>query len=91
MRQTKYADEIATASVLLGDTHEGRLERLLIKGTRKVEIRFSWWKAGRMLTRPLDLPEESLLELLASAIQKDVLSPTFITRLREITAECPAP
>ena len=61
MRETDYAKELIPPAVVTfpgGD--EARLERLLIKETGSVAIRLSWWKDGRIMMRPLDLPEADL-------------------------------
>ena len=67
MPNTEYADELCEpGSVQLGKDkdEEGRIERLRVKSTQQEEIRFSWWKSGRFMLRPLDLPEEDLLKLI---------------------------
>ncbi len=72
MRDTGYARELARA-----DIGGHRIERLYVKDRGEEEIRFSWWKDGRMQTRPLDLPEDQLLPLLAEAIREGVFSKRF--------------
>jgi hypothetical protein len=64
MRDTEYATETASATM-----NACRIERLYVKGEGQVEIRFSWWPDGHMANRPLDLPEEELLPLLAAAMK----------------------
>jgi hypothetical protein len=59
MRDTPYAKELARAEV-----NDCRIERLWVKKLGQIEIRFSWWPSTRLVTRPLDLPEHELLELL---------------------------
>jgi hypothetical protein len=81
-RDTPYAREIARASIPVGDGSEARIERLYLKGTDQVEIRFSWWKSGRMTPRPLDLSENMLLALIREAIAQQVFSPEFVAELR---------
>jgi len=73
LRNTAYAEEIATAKLAWGPHSEGRIERLRIKSTGKIEIRFSWWMDGRMMPKPLDLPEADLMTLLARGIKAGVL------------------
>jgi hypothetical protein len=84
MRDTSYAQEIATASVTFPSGSEARIERLLIKESQQEEIRFSWWKDNRMMLRPLDLPENELLILLKAALQENVFSESFLKDLHEI-------
>jgi hypothetical protein len=83
MRDTAYATEIATASVSWGDS-EGRIERLRIKDSGEIEIRFSWWKDGRLAPRPLDLNEDDLLVLMERAVAADVFTAGFRTRMKEL-------
>ena len=93
LRDTEYATEIATASLSFDDAQEAceeaRIERLDVKGRGgnrggQEEIRFSWWREGRMLPRPLDLTEDDLLKLLKSAIERDVFTAKFTIRLRQL-------
>lgn len=95
LRDTEYAREIATASLSFPseetkeENEEARIERLDVKGrgadgTGQEEIRFSWWRGGRMLPRPLDLTEGELLQLLQVAIDKDVFTAKFTIRLRQM-------
>ena len=76
MRDTSYARELVPPVVLrYGDSgHEARLERLLVKGSGEEEIRLSWWKDGRFMRAPLDLPEADLLQLLVEGVHQGVLS-----------------
>ena len=74
MRDTDYAEELVPpAVVIFPDGDEARLERLRIKETDSVEIRLSWWKGGRIMMRPLDLPEADLMKLLAKGVRQGVL------------------
>jgi hypothetical protein len=83
MRDTEYAREIATASLPSEDS-EHRIERIFVKHQNQEEIRFSWWKNGKMMQRPLDLPEGELLPLIEQAIQKRVFSDNFLAALKQI-------
>lgn len=80
MRDTKYAREIATGCFTY-DNEEARIERLFVKALNQEEIRFSWWKNGKMAPRPLDLPEKDLLKLLESGFE-DVFSMNFLISLK---------
>lgn len=85
MRDTNYAEELCEPGVVRFDaTNEGRLERLRIKESDVVEIRFSWWKNGNITTRPLDLSEETLLVLIADALPKGVFTENFRSQLRNL-------
>lgn len=86
MRDTDYAKELVPPAVLkYDDGHEARLERLQMKETGEVEIRLSWWKHGRLIPRPLDLPESDLLRLLAKGIRQGVLLPDSV----DTASPCP--
>jgi hypothetical protein len=83
LRDTKYARELREPGVVKWPTgSEGGIERLLIKKSGTEEIRFSWWKDGRLATRPLDLSEEDLLTLFEDAIAKGIFSTDFLVRLK---------
>jgi hypothetical protein len=90
MRNTSYARELDTpARVAFDASNEGRIEHILVKENGREEngqkeLRFSWWKDGRMMMRPLDLPESHLLELLHNAIEGGIFTPDFLTRLRQM-------
>ena len=84
MRDTSYATEQATAHLILNPTNEAKIERIFVKETNEEEIRFSWWKDGRMMLRPLDLAEGDLLQLLGNAIRAEVFTPEFRSKLREL-------
>jgi len=84
MRDTEYATERATASIAFDASNEGRIEHIFVKETAQDEIRFSWWKDGRMTPRPLDLSENDLLTLLHNAIDGGIFTPDFRARLRDM-------
>lgn len=86
MRDTEYAREIATAIFPYPDG-EARVERIHVKSLAQDEIRFSWWKDGRMAPRPLDLPEEDLLVLLQNGAKGGVFSAGFVTQLAQTLQE----
>jgi hypothetical protein len=76
MRDTPYATERATFA--LGDS---RIERIYVKEEQQEEIRISWWPGGNMANRPLDVPEDQLIALIAGGIQQGVLSAQFLPKL----------
>jgi hypothetical protein len=87
MRDTDYATELATA-----EHNTCRIERLYVKRpgpgvSPQEEIRFSWWKNGNMVNRPMDLPEDELLVLLEKAINNGVFGGNFLTGLLRLLAE----
>lgn len=85
MRDTKYAQELCESGIRhfpSGD--EARIEKLYIKESGEEEIRFSWWKDGKMVPRPLDLSEDDLIALIRDAVAKDVFTPAFKLTLRSL-------
>jgi hypothetical protein len=82
MRDTPYARELARAEL-----NDCLIERLWVKKLGQIEIRFSWWPSGRLATRPLDLPEHQLLELLRGAIREGVFTDMFVGNLLSILRE----
>jgi hypothetical protein len=80
MRDTPYATEIKTATDSMGQT----IERIFVKEYQRDEIRFSWWKDGNLVVRPLDLPEAELLPLMAEAIHKEGFSTNFLRGLQTL-------
>ncbi len=84
MRDTQYAREISRGIYSWSENSEARIERLYIKEFGQEEIRFSWWKDGNLVMRPLNLTEEELLALLRNSVEVGVFSTDFLRRLREI-------
>jgi hypothetical protein len=78
LRDTNYATELATSAI--GDN---RIERILVKELEAEEIRMSWWPKGKMVPRPLDVPEKAFIQLIAHGIRDGVLGPFFIFDLTE--------
>ena len=46
--------------------------------------RFSWWKEGRMVPRPLDATEDQLQALFKDSLQAGVFSGRFVAELRQL-------
>jgi hypothetical protein len=85
MRKTRYALELCEPGVFQWPTgSEARIEKLLIRESNEEEIRFSWWKDGKMVTRPLDLSEDDLLVLFKDAFMKEVFSQRFRIGLKSL-------
>jgi hypothetical protein len=84
LRDIDYAEELNEPGVIRWGRAEGRIERLRIKESDQIEIRFSWWKDAKLIPRPLDLSEEDLLALTQDAIAKGVFSPEFLAGLRRL-------
>lgn len=87
LRDTPYATELARGSVTFPSGTEGRIERLCFKQGLDVGlegIRFSWWKDGRMVPRPLDATEDELLAMFKDSLQRGVFSERFRAELRQL-------
>ena len=84
LRDTVYARELVRATLDLPTGNQARLERLYVKKRQREEVRFSWWKEGRMAQRPLDLTEDEFLDLLRVAIKQEVFTAHFLWRLKEL-------
>lgn len=80
MTDTPYGTVLRLAEDAAGQ----RIERLFVKGKAREEIRFSWWKDGRFMPRPLDLPENELLVLMSAAIENGVFEDEFLIGLRSV-------
>ena len=74
MRDTEYARELCEPGVMKWPSggSEARIEKLLIKETDEEEIRFSWWKDGKLAIRPLDLSEHDLIALFRDALRESI-------------------
>ena len=59
------------------------IERLSIASTGEEVIRLSSWPEGQMANRPMELPEDEFIALLAQGITQGVLSSRFVFRLIE--------
>jgi hypothetical protein len=88
LRDSDYAKELTQpASFTFPDGSVGRIEYLLFKtgaAKGKEGYRFSWWKDGRMVPRPLDFTEAEYLELFKSAVDAGIFSNDAVARMRKI-------
>lgn len=85
MRDTRYATEKCIPGTFqFTGSEEARIERIFVKRLGQEEIRFSWWKRGKMLPRPLDLTERDLLALLRDAVAQGVFSKRFKSSLKRL-------
>lgn len=96
LRDTRYVKELARAKVPSAASKKSSvaIERILVKKSKQVEIRFSWWAGKKMLPKALHLPEEELLPLFATAIEGGVFSEEFtggLRRLLSLSADPAAP
>jgi hypothetical protein len=86
INSTKYCDLLAQGITQEGDDISA-VERIFVKSLNREEIRFAWYKekngTKQFRLRPLDLPEEELLELLKAGVDKGVFSKGFIESLKK--------
>lgn len=82
MRDTDYARELGSVFVEYKEGNEIRLERLLIKETGVEEIRLSWWKNGKLMRAPADLPEDGLVELFRKGVRAHLFTQEFLAQLK---------
>jgi hypothetical protein len=61
--KTAYADRLARATLDFGDGSAHVLERIYVHDAAEEEIRWCYYKNGRFVVRPPDLPERDLLRL----------------------------
>jgi hypothetical protein len=83
----KMADTAYAKSISYAEVRECRIERIFVKEFAQDEIRFSWWPNGRFAPRPLDVPEDHLLELMRASIKAGVFSSGFVDDLRKLLIE----
>jgi hypothetical protein len=84
LRETKYAGLISEGILEFADQQELRVERLHIKNRGTQEIRFSWWKNGGIIPRPMDATEDELINLFNKGIRAGVFTPNFCQRLKQL-------
>lgn len=89
LRETRYVKDLAKAKAPSRASKKSfvAIERIFVKKSKQVDIRFSAWGGKRMLPRALGLPEEELLPLMALAIRSGVFSEEFTAGLRRVLAE----
>lgn len=92
IKETKYCSLISQ-SLIADEEYTYALEKIIVKpqGNRE-ELRFSVYKdqqryGMKLLVRPLDLQEELFLELLKKALEDNLFSKNFITKLKNLINE----
>jgi len=82
--KTAYQETLARGTHDFGNGHTHVLERIYVRDTAEEEIRWCYWKDGRFVPRPPDLPEEDLLRLFEAAVAEHVFTPRFKQQLKQI-------
>jgi hypothetical protein len=90
LRDTNYARELATARLLSGPggTSYAAIERILVKQTEQIEVRFSLWEASRMMPGPWICPRTSCFPF-SGLLVRPGSSPKHSQGLRGLAAEVP--
>ena len=89
IKTTDYCT-ILQQSILDKGTYAYGIERIIVNdGDGKEEIRWVFFKdtirgKKQLIARPLDLPEQDLIELLSNAISDKVFSEKFLNKLSKI-------
>lgn len=88
LKETRYVKELAKARRPSASSPKSvsAIERIFVKKSKQVEIRFSSWQGAKMMPKPLALAEDDLLPLLTEAIRGAVFSEEFLTELRRTLA-----
>ncbi len=86
--ETKYCKVLRQAKIREGNIGYG-IEKIFVKALNQEEIRFVYFKdtlrkKQQLIARPLDLPEDDLIELIKESVNKNVFSKEFILNLKEI-------
>lgn len=89
--ETKYCIVLKQAKIRYGNVGYG-IEKIFVKALNQEEIRFVYFKdtfrkEQQLIARPLDLPEDDLIELIKESVNKNVFSKEFILNLKEIIKE----
>jgi len=84
VRETPKYGYISEGIFEFEDEQEIRIERLHVKNTGAVEIRFSYWPNGHFVPRPMHATEEQLLNLLSEGIRAGVFTPAFRRKLKQL-------
>lgn len=88
INETKYCKVLRQAKLIDGSMGYG-IEKIFVKELNQEEIRFVYFKdtlrkKQQVIARPLDLPEDDLIELIKVSINQKVFSKEFVSNLREI-------
>lgn len=89
VKTTDYCT-ILQQSIIDKGTFAYGIERIIVnEGNGEEEIRWVFFKdtmraKKQLIARPLDLPEDDLLELIEKAIKEKLFSKEFIDKLKEI-------
>lgn len=89
IKTTDYCT-VLQQSIIDKGTYAYGIERIIVNdGDGQEEIRWVFFKdtmksKHQLIARPLDLPEEDLLELIQKSIKEKLFSKSFVDSLKEI-------
>lgn len=89
IKTTNYCT-VLQQSIIDKGTYAYGIERIIVNdGDGQEEIRWVFFKdtmksKHQLIARPLDLPEEDLLELMSKAIHEKIFSDKFLNKLYKI-------
>lgn len=89
IKTTNYCT-VLQQSIIDKGTYAYGIERIIVNdGDGQEEIRWVFFKdtmraKHQLIARPLDLPEEDLLELIQKSIKEKLFSKSFVDTLKEI-------
>lgn len=88
INETKYCMVLKQAKIRDGNIAYG-IEKIFVKELNTEEIRFVYFKdtlrkEEQLIARPLDLPEDDLINLIKESIKKNVFSKEFIEKLKDL-------
>ena len=89
IKTTQYCT-VLKQSILDKGSYAYGIERIIVNdGDGQEEIRWVFFKdtmksKHQLIARPLDLPEEDLLELIQKSIKEKLFSKSFVDSLKEI-------
>lgn len=89
VKTTNYCT-ILQQSIIDKGSYAYGIEKIIVNdGDGQEEIRWVFFKdtmraKQQLIARPLDLPEEDLLELISKAIHEKIFSKDFVSKLKEI-------
>lgn len=92
VKTTDYCT-ILQQSIIDKGTYAYGIERIIVnEGDGEEEIRWVFFKdtmraKKQLIARPLDLPEDDLLELIEKAVKEKLFSKEFVDKLKEILSK----
>ena len=88
LKETRYCKVLKQAKIRENNVAYG-IEKIFVKKLNQEEIRFVYFKdtvrrEEQLIARPLDLPEDDLINLIELSIKQNVFSKEFLRKLKVI-------